>query len=86
MFSRFCHFLSDITSDKDKDKDKDKVQNLLYIWHIFEKQRVEGYQIRYSQRITRASYKDRDKDKDKDEVQKRLYTIFEKKRVQGYHN
>ena len=56
------------------------------MWHIFEKQRVEGYQIRYSQRITRASYKDRDKDKDKDEVQKRLYTIFEKKRVQGYHN
>ena len=58
------------------------------MWHIFEKQRVEGYQIRYSQRITRASYKDRDKDKDKDEVQKRLYmwTIFEKKIVQGYHN
>ena len=63
---------------------------MLYRWHIFEKQRVQGYQIQYSQPITRASYKDRDKDKDKDkdEVQKRLYmwTIFEKKRVQGYHN
>ena len=56
------------------------------MWHIFEKQRVEGYQIRYSQRITRASYKDRDKDKDKDKVQKILYMwhIFERQRVQGY--
>ena len=60
------------------------------MWHILEKQRVQGYQIGYSERITRASYKDRDKDidKDKDKVQKRLYMwhILEKKRVQGYQN
>ena len=36
------------------------------MWHILEKQRVQGYQIGYSQRITRGSYKDRDKDRDKD--------------------
>ena len=36
------------------------------MWHILEKQRVQGYQIGYSQRITRGSYKDRDKDIDKD--------------------
>ena len=36
------------------------------MWHILEKQRVQGYQIGYSQCITRGSYKDRDKDKDKD--------------------
>ena len=54
------------------------------MWHIFENQRVQGYQIGYSQRITRGSYKDRDKDKDK--VQKILYMwhIFEKQGVQGY--
>ena len=62
------------------------------MWHIFKKKRVQGYQIGYSQRITRGSYKDRDKDKDKgkdkdkDKVQKILYMwhIFEKQRVQGY--
>ena len=60
--------------------------------HIFEKQGVQGYQIFYSQCITRTSYKDRDKDKDidkdKEKVQKRLYMwhILEKKRVQGYQN
>ena len=26
-------------------KDKDKVKKRLYMWHIFEKQRVQGYQI-----------------------------------------
>ena len=31
--------------DKDKDKDKDEVQKILYMWHIFEKQGVQGYQI-----------------------------------------
>ena len=36
------------------------------MWHILEKLRVQGYQIGYSQRITRGSYKDRDNDKDKD--------------------
>ena len=30
--------------DKDKNKDKDKVQKRLYMWHIFEKKRVQGYQ------------------------------------------
>ena len=33
------------------------------MWHIFEKERVQGYQIGYSQRINRGSYKDKDKDK-----------------------
>ena len=68
------------------------------MWHILEKQSVQGYQIGYSQRITRGSYKDRDKDKDKDKdidkdkdkdkdkVQRILYMwhIFEKQRVQRY--
>ena len=56
------------------------------MWHIFEKERVQGYQIGYFQRINRGSYKDKDKDKDKDKVQKILYMwhIFEKQRVQGY--
>ena len=64
------------------------------MWNIFEKERVQGYQIGYSQRITRGSYKDRvkdkdkdkDKNKDKDKVQKILYMwhIFEKQGVQGY--
>ena len=31
--------------DKDKDEDKDKVQKILDMWHIFEKQGVQGYQI-----------------------------------------
>ena len=64
------------------------------MWHIFEKQRVQGYQILYSQCIARASHKvknkdkdkDNDKDKDKCKVEKSLYMwhIFEKQRVQGY--
>ena len=56
------------------------------MWHIFEKERVQGYQIEYFQRINRGSYKDKDKDKDKDKVQKILYMlhIFEKQGVQGY--
>ena len=35
----------DEDKDKYKDKDKDKVQEILYMWHIFEKQRAQGYQI-----------------------------------------
>ena len=31
--------------DKDKDKDKVKVQKILNMCYIFEKQRVQGYQI-----------------------------------------
>ena len=64
------------------------------MWHILVKQRVQGYQKGYSQRITRAPYKDRDNDKDKDKdrnkdtdkVHKILYMwhIFEKHGVQGY--
>ena len=55
------------------------------MWHIFEKERVQGYQIGYSQGINRGSYKDKDKDKDKDKVQKILYMwatcgIFSKSR------
>ena len=34
----------DRDKDKDIDKDKDKVQKRLYMWHILEKKRVQGYQ------------------------------------------
>ena len=55
------------------------------MWHIFEKEMVQGYQIGYSQRTNKGSYKDtdKDKDKDKDKVHKMLYMwhIFEKQVV-----